>query len=53
MSGSAVVIGASGGIGAALEAALIEEDAHEKVWGFARRRTGAQHLDLTDEASIA
>jgi len=53
VSGSAIVIGASGGIGAALEAALIEEDAHEKVWGFARRRTGAQHLDLTDEASIA
>ena len=53
MSGSAVIIGASGGIGAALEAALIEEDAHEKVWGFARSRAGAQHLDLTDEASIA
>jgi len=53
VSGSAVIIGASGGIGAALEAALIEEDAHEKVWGFARSRAGAQHLDLTDEASIA
>ena len=53
MSGSAVIIGASGGIGAAFEAALIEEDAHARVWGFARSRTGADHLDLTDEASIA
>jgi NAD(P)-dependent dehydrogenase (short-subunit alcohol dehydrogenase family) len=47
----AVIIGASGGIGAALEAALIEEGV--TVHGFARSRTGAQHLDLEDEASIA
>lgn len=53
MSGAAVVIGASGGIGAAFEAALIEEGAYDVVHGFARSRTGAQHLDLTDEASIA
>jgi NAD(P)-dependent dehydrogenase (short-subunit alcohol dehydrogenase family) len=53
MSGSAVVIGASGGIGASLEAALIEEETFDVVHGFARSRTGAQHLDLTDEASIA
>ncbi len=53
MSGAAVVIGASGGIGAALEAALIEEGAYDVVHGFARSRSGAQHLDLTDEASIA
>jgi NAD(P)-dependent dehydrogenase (short-subunit alcohol dehydrogenase family) len=51
--GSAVVIGASGGIGAAFEAALIEEGAFDVVHGFARSRTGAQHLDLLDEASIA
>ena len=50
---SAVVIGASGGIGAAFEAALIEEGAFDVVHGFARSREGAQHLDLTDEASIA
>lgn len=50
---SAVVIGASGGIGAAFEAALIEEGAYEVVHGFARSRTGADHLDLLDEASIA
>lgn len=50
---SAVIVGASGGIGAAFEAALIEEGAFEIVHGFARSRTGAQHLDLLDEASIA
>jgi NAD(P)-dependent dehydrogenase (short-subunit alcohol dehydrogenase family) len=50
--GAAVVIGASGGIGGAIEAALIEEGAFEIVHGFARSRTGAQHLDLLDEASI-
>lgn len=55
MSGknSAVVIGASGGIGGAFEAALIEEGAFAAVHGFARSRGGAQHLDLLDEASIA
>jgi NAD(P)-dependent dehydrogenase (short-subunit alcohol dehydrogenase family) len=53
MSGSAVIIGASGGIGAAFEAALIEEGAFDVVHGFARSRSGAQHLDLLDEASIA
>ncbi|MEG3178499.1 SDR family NAD(P)-dependent oxidoreductase [Sphingomonas sp. RB3P16] len=53
MSGAAVIIGASGGIGAAFEAALIEEGTYDVVHGFARSRTGAQYLDLTDEASIA
>jgi NAD(P)-dependent dehydrogenase (short-subunit alcohol dehydrogenase family) len=53
MSGAAVVIGASGGIGGALETALIDEDAFDKVHGFARSRSGAQHIDLADEASIA
>jgi NAD(P)-dependent dehydrogenase (short-subunit alcohol dehydrogenase family) len=50
---SAVVIGASGGIGAAFEAALVEEGAFEVVHGFARSRSGTPHLDLLDEASIA
>jgi len=50
---SAVVIGASGGIGAAFEAALIEEGVFEVVHGFARSRPGDRHLDLLDEASIA
>ena len=48
---SAVVIGASGGIGAALVGALADEDM--PVRGFARSGSGADHLDLTDEASIA
>ena len=47
----AVVIGASGGIGAALVEALAEEDVG--VRGFARSFAGADQLDLTDEASIA
>ncbi|HEX7871632.1 MAG TPA: SDR family NAD(P)-dependent oxidoreductase [Sphingobium sp.] len=50
---SAVVIGASGGIGGAFEAALKDEGAFEVVHGFARSREGACHLDLLDEASIA
>jgi NAD(P)-dependent dehydrogenase (short-subunit alcohol dehydrogenase family) len=53
MTGVAVIIGASGGIGGALEAALIEEGAFDRVHGFARSRPGTQHLDLDDEASIA
>lgn len=56
MSGSktsAVIIGASGGIGSALEAALVEEGAFDVVHGFARSRTGTQHIELLDEASIA
>jgi NAD(P)-dependent dehydrogenase (short-subunit alcohol dehydrogenase family) len=48
---SAVVIGASGGIGAALVAAFREEDV--PVRGFARSFTGADHLDLAEESSIA
>jgi len=51
--GSAVVIGASGGIGAAFEAALMAEGAFDAVYGFARSRSGPRHIDLRDEASIA
>lgn len=47
----AVVIGASGGIGAALAEALAEEG-HDVV-ALARSFAGDHHLDLTDEASIA
>lgn len=47
----AAIIGASGGIGAALAEALAEEGA--EVRGFARSATGDAHIDLTDEASIA
>ncbi|WP_034159491.1 SDR family NAD(P)-dependent oxidoreductase [Sphingomonas sp. ERG5] len=53
MTGAAIVIGASGGIGAAFEAALIEEGAFDVVHGFARRDSGKRHIDLTDEATIA
>ena len=48
---SAVIIGASGGIGAALVEALSDEDS--PVRGFARSFSGNDHLNLTDEASIA
>lgn len=50
---AAVVIGASGGIGAAFEAALIDEGNFDVVHGLARSRSGSQHLDLEDEGSIA
>jgi NAD(P)-dependent dehydrogenase (short-subunit alcohol dehydrogenase family) len=52
-NGAAVIIGASGGIGAAFEAALIDEGGFDVVHGFARSRSGSSHLDLEDEASIA
>ena len=47
----AVVIGASGGIGSALVEALTEEEIPTQ--GFARSFAGADHIDITDEASIA
>jgi NAD(P)-dependent dehydrogenase (short-subunit alcohol dehydrogenase family) len=50
---AAVVIGASGGIGGALVAALEEEGAFTRVHGFSRSAIGASRLDLEDEASIA
>ncbi|GAA0732322.1 SDR family NAD(P)-dependent oxidoreductase [Sphingomonas japonica] len=53
MTGSAIVIGATGGIGQAFADALDEEGSFAGVWRFGRSAGGAQHLDLTDEASIA
>lgn len=53
IEGAAVVIGASGGIGGALETALIERGQFAIVHGFARSRSGKHHIDLLDEASIA
>jgi NAD(P)-dependent dehydrogenase (short-subunit alcohol dehydrogenase family) len=46
---SAVIIGASGGIGGALADAIEEEARFKRVWRLSRR----DGLDLTDEASIA
>ncbi|WP_109809437.1 SDR family NAD(P)-dependent oxidoreductase [Sphingosinithalassobacter portus] len=51
--GAAVVIGASGGIGAALADAIEQEDTFAAVHRFARSLSGERHIDLTDEASIA
>jgi NAD(P)-dependent dehydrogenase (short-subunit alcohol dehydrogenase family) len=48
---AAVVIGASGGIGAALHEALADEGAYARV--HALSRSGAAPIDITDEASIA
>lgn len=48
---SAVVIGASGGIGAALVAALTEEEI--PVRGLARSFAGRDHIDLEREETIA
>ncbi|CAN5478132.1 SDR family oxidoreductase [soil metagenome] len=50
---AAVVIGATGGIGAAIVTALREEDAFAPVHGLARSTPGDDHIDLEDEASIA
>lgn len=50
MSG-AVVIGATGGIGGAIADALVEEGM--AVRRFGRSLTGADHIDLIDEATIA
>lgn len=53
MTASAVVIGASGGIGRALADALDEEGTAAPVYRFARSAAGADRVDLTDEPSIA
>ena len=53
MTGSAVIIGASGGIGAAIADAVEEEGAFDTVHRLSRSATGALAIDLLDEASIA
>ncbi len=50
---AAVVIGATGGIGAAIVAALREEGGFAIVHGLARSTTGDEHIDIEDDASIA
>ncbi|MDO9708812.1 SDR family oxidoreductase [Paracraurococcus lichenis] len=51
MSGTAVVLGATGGIGGALLAALEGEGRWRRVIGLSRR--GEPALDITEEASVA
>ncbi|MFZ5746113.1 MAG: SDR family NAD(P)-dependent oxidoreductase [Pseudomonadota bacterium] len=53
MARAAIIVGSSGGIGRALQAALIDEGAFDIVYGFARTATGPDRIDLTDETSIA
>lgn len=50
---SAVVIGVSGGLGAAMRAALKASGRFAVVHGFARSAEGPDRLDLEDEVSIA
>jgi NAD(P)-dependent dehydrogenase (short-subunit alcohol dehydrogenase family) len=55
MNHTALVIGASGGLGAAMLAQLAATQAHAQVLGLSRSRcmAGAPQLDMTHEASIA
>lgn len=53
MTTSAVIIGASGGIGGAIADALEDEGTFAQLYRFARSAGGANHLDLSVEASIA
>lgn len=51
---SAVVIGASGGIGSAISAQLTGADGVSRVYAFSRSQSdGTAYLDLDDESSIA
>jgi NAD(P)-dependent dehydrogenase (short-subunit alcohol dehydrogenase family) len=52
---TALVIGASGGLGAALKAQLVADGRYAQVLGLSRSGSvdGAPQLDITDEASIA
>jgi len=50
---AAVVIGATGGIGAALADAIEEEGTFDRVWRLGRSLGGEAHLDVREEASIA
>jgi NAD(P)-dependent dehydrogenase (short-subunit alcohol dehydrogenase family) len=51
--GSAVVIGASGGVGGALVAQLRDDPAFANLYALARSFAGSARIDITDEASIA
>lgn len=51
--GSAIIIGASGGIGAALADALRTNGRHDVIYRFARSFPAPHSIDITDEASVA
>jgi NAD(P)-dependent dehydrogenase (short-subunit alcohol dehydrogenase family) len=51
--GSAVVIGASGGVGGALVSQLRDDPAFLSIFALARSFAGSARIDVTDEASIA
>lgn len=53
MSASAVVIGATGGIGRALADAIEEEGQYDAVFRLSRSGQGDAYLDLEDESTIA
>lgn len=53
MTGSAIVIGASGGIGRALADALADEGEYDRVVRLSRSGAGDGRIDLEDETSIA
>ena len=52
-NGSAIIIGASGGIGAALADALQVDGHHDVIHRFARQLPAPHSIDITDEASVA
>lgn len=53
MSGAAVIVGASGGIGGAIADALADEGSFAVVHRLSRSASGTGHIDLGDERSIA
>ncbi len=52
MSGTAVIIGASGSIGRAMADALEEEGSFTQVLRLSRSDDGPAYIDITDEASV-
>lgn len=53
MARSAVIIGASGGIGSALADSIADEGGFDAIHRLGRSLVGPAHIDITDEASVA